>query len=121
MSFVKYQKPSTIVFEEVEAKKDGPKVSDAKMGVTFLRDGAVCMRVEVSIWRILSEAEKSCGFSSMSADCRAAVHKYQDHAKTRSKDATAIINLQTGRVFFANDSDPIEWIKVTMSVDAIKS
>jgi hypothetical protein len=74
-----------------------PMLSQAKRGELFLRNGAVCMRVDVGLY----ELESRCPPVVKVAD---------------NDQRFAVINLQTGRVWFSADQE-VEFIKATLTVD----
>jgi len=74
-----------------------PMLSQAKRGELFLRNGAVCMRVDVGLYELGSRCPP--------------VVKVADNDQR-----FAVINLQTGRVWFSADQE-VEFIKATLTVD----
>lgn len=94
-----FKSPSSITFALGESEYDGPMISHAERGQTFLRDGAICVRVDVSNYQGESDDSKRC------KDIEPKAGRYWIH------------NLQTGRVWSSEDK-PIEWIKITMTVDS---
>jgi hypothetical protein len=74
-------------------------ISDAKRGETFLREGAICVRVDVSDYQGEHSGQQRC------EDLKPKAGRYWIH------------NLQTGRVW-ASEDKPIEWVKITMTVDS---
>ena len=97
----KYTKPSKIKMTlKQEPKKETYHIEDTQLGDVFTLDGGVHMRVHVSAYQTFKDDTL--------------------FEKVRSQlDATAwIINLQTGRVFATNLDREIEWVGVTMTIDA---
>lgn len=112
----KYAKPSKIVFD-VQPTPPGFTLGMATIGQTFLREGAVCMRVECSAYKALeSMREGAKGIDFAIGDTKAA-DKLFNMLKDALKSAPFICNLQTGRVWVANPDDQIEWVKVRMTLD----
>lgn len=96
-----FKSPSQIKFSIAVAPEDQqPMLSHTKRGVPFLREGAICMRVDVSAHRALQEISS----------------KKAEETKHLLDDRLWIINLQTGRVFISQDM-PVEWIKLNVSVE----
>lgn len=97
----KFTKPSSIQFRtKVEDKGPLPMLAQTKRGVTFLREGAICMRVDVSPYQAIKD---------MPAELYNLIQGVTDNHLW-------IINLQTGRVFISEDM-PVEWIKLTVDVE----
>jgi hypothetical protein len=96
-----FTKPSAIEFAAACDEVARPKLSDAKRGETFLRDGAVCMRVDVSAYQAMKNSNETI----------------KDAVHDALKDSIFIINLQTGRVFIGNPIDDVTWIKVKMTLE----
>lgn len=94
-----FKKPSTIQFKLKKAEPKQAMLSQAQRGVTFLREGAICMRVDVSAYQ---------GLKDLRLELSRAVKELHDNGLW-------IINLQTGRVFVSEDM-PVEWIKLTVDV-----
>lgn len=94
-----FKKPSQLkVVLAKPSPKHGPSISDAKRGDLFLRNGAICMRVDVGLYELESR-------------CPPVVEVAKDDRRF------AIINLQTGRVWFSEDQE-VEFIKATLTVEA---
>jgi len=96
-----YAKPSAITFKIGAGKDNRPTLDETSLGVTFRRDGAICMRVETSGYQAIKNM----------------LPEISEGVKKALNEAVWIINLQTGRVFVADKSDRIEYVKVVMTLD----
>lgn len=97
-----YKTPSQIKFVIVDPDAmDQPMLSHAKRGDTFLREGAVCMRVDCNINPRLLE--------TMQPNSRNLI------TNTIEK-LLWVTNLQSGRTYASEDM-PIKWVKLTVQVD----
>lgn len=97
----KFVKPSSIQFQtKVKPEAKYPMLSQAARGITFMREGAICMRVDVSAYQAIKDL-KGDAYSKI---------------KNTIDTQLWIINLQTGRVFVSQDV-PVEWIKLTVDVE----
>jgi len=88
-------KLTVVVKNPVEAERP-PMISDSKRGDTFMREGALCMRTDVSLYRA------------------SAVEGRDD--VTAPEGYYWILNLQTGRTWASADV-PIRWVKATVTLD----
>lgn len=93
-----FKKPSSIQFR-LKSEPSKAMLSQAKRGDTFLREGAICMRTDISAYQGLKELPLALSRS----------------IKELHDNGLWILNLQTGRVFIS-ENVPVEWIKLTVDV-----
>lgn len=95
-----FKEPSQIQFAVQKLETKVAMLSEAKRGDTFLREGAICMRVDNSV-NVIREDLPLIEYASVAQAIRNKIW---------------VCNLQTGRVWASEDC-PVEWIKVCVTVE----
>lgn len=95
-----FKSPSKILFKVAAVDTTTPKLEDTKRGETFLLNGAVCMRADVSPFQAIKDIEA----------------KIYNLVRDEFIAAIWVTNLQTGRTFVACGNQDIEYVKVTMTL-----
>lgn len=102
-SIAVFKNPSKLkVVLAKQVDKSVPMISKAKRGELFLRNGAVCMRVDVGKYEI----ELRCPEA----------HEAMQEELEGIEEKFAIINLQTGRVWWSADQE-VEYVKAVLTVE----
>lgn len=94
-----FKSPSKIKFTLAKNAHASPVLGDAKRGDTFLLNDSVHMRVDVSLYQVIKDFVNSA------------------HIQDVTRNAVYVLNLQTGRAYVSDPANPVEWVKVAMTLE----